>query len=512
MASKGKEFGVDTSKGTPGEVSGKQAEQGEERVWRAGREDPMPIRELPEAPNALHVLGPGMMLAALGVGLGETILWPRLVILFGPEIRWLFLVGVTLQAVVMIEMARYATATGESIFFGAARIARPIMWLFFGIAVMVYIWPGHVALGAQAFEDLTGITWYIPAVLGLITIGLVITFAKTVYTVIEAILTTLIGILVIGSTIIAALVGNFSDLVATITGLFSFGYFPAEAVSGPQAASLFPLIVGAIAFAGPSGMQQMWYTLWLRDKGAGMGVYQPRIRGMFALEEETTQPARGFMFDVDDPENMRRWKGWRRWVQFDAWVLFFGITMLVTVIYTVLAQAAARISPEAKASIAGDDKGAALDAMSAAFGQAGGSFLGALFYVFIAVIGWKMSLGIYDAFSRGQADMTYYFIPSTQRFGMNKIYFVFLWVLVAFGIVMLFVTGEEDGPAAILDILSVLSTFAMGSYCLLLLATNNTLLPKKIRPGIITNILLAFAAVFYLGMLAYSYFAFGAII
>ena len=138
---------MDTSKGTPGEVSGKQAEQGEERVWRAGREDPMPIRELPEAPNALHVLGPGMMLAALGVGLGETILWPRLVILFGPEIRWLFLVGVTLQAVVMIEMARYATATGESIFFGAARIARPIMWLFFGIAVMVYIWPGHVALG-----------------------------------------------------------------------------------------------------------------------------------------------------------------------------------------------------------------------------------------------------------------------------------------------------------------------------------------------------------------------------
>src|SRR3712207_9145071 len=86
----------------------------------------MPIRELPEAPTSLHILGPGMLLAALGVGLGETYLWPRLVILFGPEIRWLFLIGVTLQAVGMLEMARWATATGESIFFGASRLWRPL--------------------------------------------------------------------------------------------------------------------------------------------------------------------------------------------------------------------------------------------------------------------------------------------------------------------------------------------------------------------------------------------------
>ncbi len=158
----------------------------------------MPIRELPEAPASLHILGPGMLLAALGVGLGETYLWPRLVILFGPEIRWLFFIGVTLQAVVMLEMARWATATGESIFFGASRLWRPIMWLFFVIAILVYIWPGHVALGAQAFESMTGISWYISAVVGLILIGVIISFAKIVYNVVEAILSTLIGVLVVG--------------------------------------------------------------------------------------------------------------------------------------------------------------------------------------------------------------------------------------------------------------------------------------------------------------------------
>jgi hypothetical protein len=484
----------------------------EERTWQAGREEPMPIRDLPEPPASLHILGPGMVLAALGVGVGETYLWPRLVILFGPEIRWFFLVGVTLQAVVMLEMARYATATGESIFFGASRLWRPIMWLFFGIAIMVYIWPGHVALGAQAFESLTGISWYIPAVIGLIAIGLIISFAQVVYPVIEAILSSLIGILVVGSTIIAALVGTFGDLWDTIRGLFYFGYVPQEALSGPNASTLFPLIVGAIAFAGPSGMQQMWYTLWLRDKGAGMGTHIPRIRGMFAMDEEESMPTRGFMFDTEDEENMRRWKGWRRWVKFDAWVLFFGITMLTTIIYTILAQSAVRINPGVKDAILADDEGAVFDGMSGAFAEAGGALVGGLFFVFIAVIGWKMTLGIFDAFSRGQADMTYFFIRPTRRFGMSKIYFAFLWFVIIFGIAMLFVTGSEDGPAAILDILSVLSTLAMGAYCLLLLGTNNLLLPKKIRPGIITNILLAVAAVFYLGMLAYSYFRFGVII
>src|SRR5215218_8048843 len=99
-----------------GEVSGSSAagptgtavRTGDERVFHAGK---------------VPLIGPAMILVALGVGFGETYLWPRLVIVFGPDIRWLFTVGVVVQTVVMLEMARYAMATGESIFFGAARLA-----------------------------------------------------------------------------------------------------------------------------------------------------------------------------------------------------------------------------------------------------------------------------------------------------------------------------------------------------------------------------------------------------
>src|SRR5918992_3419083 len=131
----------------------------EGRVWPAGGLKPMPIRKLPEAPESVHILGPAMILVALGVGFGETYLWPRLVIVFGPDIRWLFLVGVVVQTIVMLEMARYAMATGESIFFGAARVFQPLMWLFFVIAIAVYIWPGHISAGAHAVGSLTRLPW-----------------------------------------------------------------------------------------------------------------------------------------------------------------------------------------------------------------------------------------------------------------------------------------------------------------------------------------------------------------
>src|SRR6186997_2722870 len=106
-------MGVGESTGAPTGGGGATTTAGatDGRTFRAGRLAPMPIRKLPEAPQAVHLIGPAMILVALGVGFGETYLWPRLVIVFGPDIRWLFTVGVVVQTVVMLEMARYAMAT-----------------------------------------------------------------------------------------------------------------------------------------------------------------------------------------------------------------------------------------------------------------------------------------------------------------------------------------------------------------------------------------------------------------
>ncbi|GAA3532064.1 hypothetical protein GCM10022419_008850 [Nonomuraea rosea] len=467
----------------------------------------MPIRKLPDAPPSVHILGPTVFLVALGVGMGESYMWPRLVLLFGPEIRWLFLIGVTLQAVVMLEMARYAMATGESIFSGAARVFKPLMWFFFVVAIAVYIWPGHLSAGAAAFEEITGIPWMVTAVIGLILVGVVFSFLKVIYNVLENLLSLLIGTLVIGTAVVAAMVGTWADVVSTISGMFSFGYLPAEAMT----AAWFPVIVGACAFAGPSGMQQMWYTLHLRDSGAGMGSHIPQVRGLRHAGEEEEMPARGFMFDTEDPAEMAKWRGWRRWVTFDALLLFWGITMLVTISFTVIAQSAVRQNPAVRTVIQGDDREVALSAMSDAVSAAGSSVLGGLFLGFIALIGLNATLGLFDSFSRGQADMTYNFVRGAKKLGMSRLYGIFLWGVILFGILIL-LFGPADGPSGILDTLAFLSTFAMGAYCVTLLLVNNRMLPKPIRPKWWTNVIIGFGAVFYLGMLLYSLFAFGVVV
>ncbi|GGO64297.1 hypothetical protein GCM10012289_13390 [Nonomuraea cavernae] len=479
----------------------------DERVWKAGRLEPMPIRKLPDAPPSVHILGPTVFLVALGVGMGESYMWPRLVLLFGPEIRWLFLIGVTLQAVVMLEMARYAMATGESIFSGAARVFKPLMWFFFIVAIAVYIWPGHLSAGAAAFEEITGVPWVATAVVGLILVGMIFSLTKVIYSVLEKVLSLLIGVLVISTSVVASLVGSWSDVVSTITGMFAFGYLPPEAMS----AAWFPVIVGACAFAGPSGMQQMWYTLHLRDSGAGMGVHIPRIRGLRHAGEEEAMPSRGFMFDTEDPAEMAKWKGWRRWVTFDALLLFWGITMLVTISFTVIAQAAVRQNPAVRTAVQGDDREVALGAMSDAVSSVGSSVLGMIFLGFIALIGLNATLGLFDSFSRGQADMTYNFVKGAKKLRMSHLYAGFLWGVIIFGILIL-LFGPADGPSGILDTLAFLSTFAMGAYCVTLLLVNNRMLPKPIRPRWWTNVIIGFGAFFYLGMLFYSLFAFGVVV
>jgi len=467
----------------------------------------MPIRKLPDAPPAIHLLGPTVFLVALGVGMGESYMWPRLVLVFGPEIRWLFLIGVTLQAVVMLEMSRYAMATGESIFMGAARVFKPLMWFFFITAMLVYIWPGHLSAGAAAFEEITGIPWVVTAIIGMVLVGIVFSLAKVIYSLLENVLSILIGVLVVGTAIVASLVGTWADLASTLGGMFAFGYIPDGALS----AAWFPIIVGSVAFAGPSGMQQMWYTLHLRDSQAGMGAHIPRVRGLRHAGEEEAMPARGFMFDTDDPEEMQKWRGWRRWVASDAVLMFWGVTMLVTISFTVLAQSAARQNPQVKTLLENDQEDAALQAMSDAFASVGSPVLGGVFFGFIALIGLNATLGLFDSFSRGQADMTYHFVKGAKRFKMSHLYAGFLWGVIAFGILIL-LFGPADGPAAVLDTLAFLSAFAMGAYCVVLLLVNNRMLPKPIRPKLWTNLVIGFGAVFYLGMLFYSLFRFGVVL
>jgi len=478
------------------------------KTWPAGSFEPLNFgKPLPEAPK-VSFFSPAMVLVALGVGLGELFMWPRLVMLFGANIRWLFFMGMLSQVFAMMEIARWTLATGESAFMAAYRVWKPFMWFFWILAMGTYIWPGHISLGAGAIEQMFGIPWLITAIGGIILMGIILTFVPVAYEAVEKILSVIIGIVVASGFITAAVVGTAYEWWAAIKGLFMFGWTDPRMFT----AEWFPTIVASIAFAGPSGMQDMWYSLYLRDKKAGMCAYAGRITSWLTGEEES-MPSVGTIFDPSDPEEMRKWKAWRKWNLFDAWVLFWLITTISTLFFTVISLAAARLDPASYELLSSGDKMAVLEGMSVAYAALFGNAGKAALYATVGLVGWKMTFGVFDAFARGQADMTWYFWPGVkERWSMSKVYYGFLYFVMIFGIIILLTMGPTDGPAFILDVMAVLSTLSMGAFCLLFLIANNKFLPKEIRPGWITKLVLIWGIILYWGGFFYCYFKFGALV
>ena len=78
--------------------------------------EPLPLRK---------VLGPSVILAGVGVGSGEYILWPYISANAGIGFLYLAVVGVTIQYFLNMEIERYTLATGETAIAGFARSWKP---------------------------------------------------------------------------------------------------------------------------------------------------------------------------------------------------------------------------------------------------------------------------------------------------------------------------------------------------------------------------------------------------
>src|SRR5688572_33431123 len=90
-----------------------------------GNLPPMPYKDMPEPLPLSKVLGPSVILAGLGVGSGEYIIWPYMASTVGLGFLWAAVLGVTVQYYLNMEIERYTLATGERAGVGFARVGRP---------------------------------------------------------------------------------------------------------------------------------------------------------------------------------------------------------------------------------------------------------------------------------------------------------------------------------------------------------------------------------------------------
>jgi hypothetical protein len=295
----------------------------------------------------------------------------------------------------------------------------------------------------------------------LVVIGLILTLAPVVYVALErAQMLKVAAVLVLFAVAAVVAVGAaaWSDAPQVVTR----PRIPVEELG-------FALLLGALAFAGGGGGQNLVQSNWIRDKGFGMGAYVPRLVSPVTGEPEAV-PSTGYVFEPT-PDNMRRWRGWWRFANIEQLSTFVLITF-VTILFTSLL---------AYSTVFGRDDVANDIGFIEIEGQVLGERVGSWFQYFFWAVGafalFAAALGIVDYTSRLAADV----IKTSYARNANesKVYSGLVWGLIGIGIVVLL--AGLDQPLVLLVISAVVGGFMMFVYAGLLILVNRKVLPAPIR-------------------------------
>jgi hypothetical protein len=425
---------------------------------------PVPYRDLPDAPPLRKVLGPSVILVGVGIATGEYILWPYISSQVGLVFLWAVPLGVLMQYFINMEVERYTLATGETAVAGFIRMWKPLGIVMCLCALIPNIWPAWATSSATVTTFLFGGgDANTIAICALVAIGLTLTISPVVYKTLEMIQFLKIGaVLVFLVVAIVAAIG-FSDWGDTSDAVTHFGQFPGELE--------IALILGAFAFAGAGGANNLVQSNWIRDKGFGMGHYAPRIVSPITGEEEAA-PATGVTFRPTD-DNLRRWRAWWKVANKEQFIAFFLIGTFTIVVFSMVAYS----------TVYGENIGEDLDFIQGegnALKDSVGAWFGNLFWAIGAVSLFAASIGIADYVSRLVADVLKVgYLRDSRSWSESRIYTCIVWTIVLFGVAILL--AGLDQPLVLTVIAASLSGVVMFIYSGLLIALNRRFLPEPIK-------------------------------
>jgi len=421
------------------------------------------VRELPAPPRQTwRIIGPGIVAAGVGLASGEFILYPYIASQVGLVFVWAAFVGLLTQFFINMEIERYTLVTGETALTGFSRFWRHWGLVFALLAYFANLWPGWATSSATLASYLWGGNPRWIAIGMLVSIGLILTLAPVVYLALEKIemakVAAVIVLLVVGL-VVAVDLATWSDVPQIVTN----AGVPYEELG-------FALLLGALAFAGAGGGQNLCQSNWIRDKRFGMGAYVPRIVSPVTGKPEAA-PTTGFVFEPT-AENLDRWRRWWNFANKEQLATFVAITFL-TIFFTSLLAYETVFGRENV-----PDDIAFVQVEGEALKSAVAPWFGTLFWVIGAFSLYAAALGIVDYTSRLAADVLKvgYFKQAAE----STIYFWLVWGLVAFGIIILLAGVTQ--PLVLLVISAVTGGFMMFIYSILLIMLNRRVLPEQTRP------------------------------
>ncbi len=413
--------------------------------------------------SAWRIVGPGIVAAGVGLSSGEFILWPYIASQVGLVFLWGAVLGVVTQFFLNMEIERYTLATGETALAGFNRF-----WRHWGLvfAILVYFanaWPGWAMSSGTLATYLLGGDARTIAIVELLVIGAALTLAPVVYTALERLEFLKVAAVAALMALAIAFAIDGGTWRALPVGLARVGYVPTELG--------FALLLGAIAFAGAGGGQNLCQSNWIRDKGFGMGRYVPRLVSPVTGVEETPAAA-SFMFPADPP-NMARWRRWWRFANAEQAITFVAVTVATICLTSMLAHSTLKGRTDLPNSVAFlQIEGRTLQASV-------GPWFGVLFWAVGAFSLFASSLGIIDYTSRLAADVlkTAYFRSSPTS--ESRMYFWLVWALVATGCTILLLGVSQ--PLVLLVISACVGGGMMFLYSMLLIVLNRRALPPPLR-------------------------------
>ncbi|MEO6359236.1 MAG: Nramp family divalent metal transporter [Sphingomicrobium sp.] len=426
--------------------------------------DELRVAELPAPPRSTWgIIGPGIVAAGVGLASGEFILYPFIASQVGLAFVWAAAVGLITQFFINMEIERYTLATGETVLTGFSRLGRHWGAFFVILAIVANLWPGWVTSAATLTTYLVGgsVRWI--AIGMLLSIGIILTLSPVVYRALESAQMLKVAA-VAGLVVVAALFAIPAEVWRETPGSLANVRIPSEELG-------WALLLGALAYAGAGGGQNLCQSNWIRDKGLGMGAHAPRICSPLT-GEPVAHSGTGWRFEVTD-ESLSHWKKWWRLAnveQLSTFVLISFVTIMFTSILALATLSGMEGLPRDISFL--KIEGVALSASV-------GTWFGRLFWGVGAFSLYAASLGIVDYTSRLAADTirTVYWRGGRE----SHIYAAIVWALVLTGSTI--IASGLDQPLVLLVIAGCVAAFMMFIYSALLIVLNRRLLAPELRPA-----------------------------
>ncbi|CAA9512463.1 MAG: hypothetical protein AVDCRST_MAG12-3298 [uncultured Rubrobacteraceae bacterium] len=433
---------------------------------------PIGSRDLPEPIPTRQLLGASVVILATALGSGEFIIWPYITTQIGIAFLWLAAFGFFMQFVLNMEIERYTLATGETAVTGFTRFWKPWGIIFVLGAILPNAFPGWATGGATMinYMGLIG-EGAIPIVASIVLVAtaLALTLSPIVYQALEKIQTVLVAIImlflivgVFAATKASAWASVVTQAPGSLPGL--------PGAIGALGAATF---LGAIAFAGAGGANNLTQSNYIRDKGLGMGGRMPKVVSPITGEEQAA-PSLGYTFPVNE-ENMRRWNSWWKVCNREHFITFFVLGLFTLLMLSVLVWS----------TVGGGVGGVEADTTfinkeATVLGNQIGDWFRIFFLFAGMVVLFSTSIGIMDYVSRLSAsELKVSFFPDSQTITESRIYFALAWLIAIAGSLIL-VAGLE-APLVLLIISASGGGVVMFFYSGMLILLNTRVLPDPIK-------------------------------